>query len=64
MTGQAESAERTGKLVRVLREFEPADIPVSLVYPKQGQQALKLRAFLDFAGPRLQLDIHRKKLSG
>lgn len=54
---QVESAERVGDLVRVLREFEPADIPVSLVYPNQGQQALKLRAFLDFAAPRLQHSI-------
>jgi DNA-binding transcriptional LysR family regulator len=41
-------------LVRLLEAFEPAPMPVSLVYPGQRQVPLKLRAFLDFAAPRLR----------
>ena len=48
------NAERAGTLVRVLREFEPAAMPVHLVYPAGGQIPLKLRVFLDFATPRLR----------
>lgn len=52
---QIAAAERAGQLVRVLRDFEPPPAPVSLVYAGQGQLALKLRAFLDFAAPRLKM---------
>ena len=38
----------------VLPEFEPPPSPVSLVYPSQGRLPVKLRAFLDFAVPRLR----------
>jgi len=38
----------------VLSQFEPVPIPVSLVYAAQGLLPLKLRAFLDFAAPRLK----------
>jgi hypothetical protein len=38
----------------VLEEFEPAPWPVSLVYAGQGLLPLKVRAFLDFATPRLK----------
>ena len=51
---QAEAALRTGKLALVLEAFEPAPIPVSLVYSSQGRLPLKLRALLDFAAPRLR----------
>ena len=51
---QAEAALRTKKLVLVLEAFEPAPIPVSLVYSSQGRLPLKLRALLDFATPRLR----------
>jgi DNA-binding transcriptional LysR family regulator len=50
---QIEAARRAGKLSLALREFEPAPIPVSLVYAGQRHLPLKLRAFLDFAAPRL-----------
>ena len=43
------------KQLRVmLEEFEPPLRPLSLVYPSQRQVPLKLRAFLDFATPRLR----------
>jgi len=51
---QAEAALRTGTLRRVLRRFEPAPMPVSLVHAGQGLLPLKLRAFIDFAAPRLK----------
>jgi len=51
---QAASALRSRTLVRVLRRFEPAPSPVSLVRAGQGRLPLKLRAFLDVAAPRLK----------
>ena len=51
---QAEQARRSGLLTLLLEAFEPAPSPVSLVYPAQGLLPLKLRAFLDFATPRLR----------
>ena len=51
---QVADAVRRGALVLALREFEPAAAPVSLVYAGQGLLPLKLRAFLDFAAPRLK----------
>ncbi len=50
---QAAAAVRAGLLVPVLREFEAAATPVSLVYPSSRLVPQKLRAFLDWAGPRL-----------
>lgn len=44
--------ERT--LVKVLEDFEPAHLPVNLIYPSQRHVPLKLRAFLDFVTPRLR----------
>jgi DNA-binding transcriptional LysR family regulator len=43
-----------GQLRIVLERFEPPLRPLSLVYPSQRQMPLKLRAFLDFATPRLR----------
>ena len=51
---QVASAIQSGALVLALREFEPVAAPVSLVYAGQGLSPLKLRVFLDFAGPRLK----------
>ncbi len=51
---QIASARRGGQLQPVLAEFQPPAWPVSLVYAAQGQLPLKLRAFLDFAAPRLK----------
>jgi DNA-binding transcriptional LysR family regulator len=55
---QIASALRTGTLAVVLRDFEPAPWPLSLVYPGQGPLPLKLRAFIDFAAPRLKARLH------
>jgi DNA-binding transcriptional LysR family regulator len=51
---QVADAMRTGALLLALREFEPPPVPVSLVHAGQGRLALKLRAILDFAAPRLK----------
>lgn len=56
---QAASALRTGSLALILEPFEPAPWPVSLIYAKQGLLPLKLRAFLDFAVPRLKAQLAR-----
>jgi len=51
---QAAAAVREGKLRLVLEKFEPPPLPISLVHTGQLPVPLKLRAFLDFARPRLQ----------
>ncbi|RVC73663.1 LysR family transcriptional regulator [Mesorhizobium sp. M4A.F.Ca.ET.022.05.2.1] len=51
---QVAVAVRSGALQAVLREFEPPPWPVSLVHAGQGLLPVKLRAFLDFAAPRLK----------
>ncbi len=56
---QAANAIRAGKLVTVLQEFEPAPWPVSLVFAGQRLLPQKLRAFLDFAAPRLRAELSR-----
>lgn len=45
---------RSGALVPVLEDFAPDPIPVQLVYAAQGMLPVKLRAFLDWAVPRLR----------
>ena len=51
---QTDAAVRAGTLRVVLELFEPPPWPVSLVHPGQGLLPVKLRAFLDFAAPRLK----------
>jgi len=51
---QAAAAINAGTLVRILREFEPRPAPVHLVHAGQGLLPLKLRAFVEFAAPRLK----------
>ncbi|MDX8513224.1 LysR family transcriptional regulator [Mesorhizobium captivum] len=51
---QADAAVRAGTLRVVLEPFEPPPWPVSLVHAGQGLLPVKLRAFLDFAAPRLK----------
>lgn len=53
-TYQCAAGLARGALVRVLRTFEPAPVPVHLLYVKDGPLPLKLRTFLDHAGPRLR----------
>jgi DNA-binding transcriptional LysR family regulator len=51
---QAAESVKAGRLALVLDEFDRASSPVSLVYAGQRLLPLKLRAFLDFAAPRLK----------
>lgn len=51
---QIEQWKRGGRLQTALRGFEPPAMPASLVYTGQRRLPLKLRAFLDFATPRLR----------
>lgn len=50
---QAKSAIAEGRLLRILRDYEPNSRPVSLVYRSQQYLPVKVRAFIDFAVPRL-----------
>jgi DNA-binding transcriptional LysR family regulator len=50
---QAEQYVRAGELTIVLADFECAPTPVNLMYPSNRLLPLKLRAFIDFAAPRL-----------
>jgi len=56
---QVAAAEQAGTLDRVLRSFEPRATPVNLVYSGQPLAPQKLRAFLDFATPRLKSALAR-----
>lgn len=51
---QIAEAVRSGTLHPVLQAFEPEPWPVSLVHAGQGLLPVKLRAFLDFAAPRIR----------
>jgi DNA-binding transcriptional LysR family regulator len=54
MSYQAKSAVESGLLAPVLEAFELPPSPVHLVHLSLGVLPLKLRAFLDFAAPRLR----------
>ena len=47
-------AVKDGRLSLLLEEFEPPPPPVNIVYLGGGLLPLKVRAFLDFAAPRLK----------
>jgi len=51
---QVAEALADGRLVRVLQAFEGPPVPVHLVHAGQGRLPMRLRAFLDFAAPRLR----------
>lgn len=51
---QAAAAIAAGGLEILLADFEPQPSPIHLVYAEQGLLPLKLRAFVDFAAPRLR----------
>jgi DNA-binding transcriptional LysR family regulator len=54
-----ESALKAGTLTTLLDEFQPPAWPVSLVYMAGRFLPIKLRAFLDFAAPRLKARLHQ-----
>lgn len=51
---QAATELANGRLVKVLEAYEMAPLPVQLLHNPQPVLPLKLRAFIDFAAPRLQ----------
>jgi DNA-binding transcriptional LysR family regulator len=51
---QIAEAVKAGRLQIVLRKFEPAPLPVSLLYVRESRITAKLRAFIDYAAPRLR----------
>lgn len=51
---QTARAVADGRLLLALEAFEPMPLPVNLVYAGGRLLPLKLRAFLDFAGPALR----------
>lgn len=54
---QVDEAVRRGRLVTVLTDDTPEPLPLHLVHAPQALIPLKLRAFLDFAKPRLRAQI-------
>ena len=54
---QAAGAIREGQLVSLLRGYNPEPLPVHLVHTGPSLVPLKMRAFLDFAGPRLKASL-------
>lgn len=51
---QVADALRSGALVRVLEDYQTPTMPVHLIYVRQGLLPLKVRAFLDWATPKLR----------
>ncbi|TPQ52012.1 LysR family transcriptional regulator [Prosthecomicrobium hirschii] len=51
---QIADALREGRLTLLLEGFEPPPLPVHLIYPEARLVAAKVRAFVDFAVPRLR----------
>lgn len=51
---QVADAVEAGKLIVVLKKFESEPAPISLVYVQERRLTAKLRAFLDFATPKLR----------
>lgn len=54
---QVSRAIAEGALQPLMRDFEPPPFPVHLVYPSGRRIPQKLRAFLDFAIPRLKAEL-------
>jgi DNA-binding transcriptional LysR family regulator len=44
----------TGKLKRVLVGFEPAPLPIHMLYPSARRLSSNVRALVDWAVPRLR----------
>lgn len=56
---QVEEAIARGSLIAVLEDFRTAPVPVHLLHGGQSIMPLKLRAFMDFASPRLHDRLQR-----
>ncbi len=56
---QIEQELRAGHLVLLLEAFEPPKLPVHLIVPEGRLAIAKVRAFVDFATPRLRAEFAR-----
>lgn len=56
-------AIREGRLVPVLNAFRPPPVPVNLIYAQRRIVAPKIRAFIDFAAPRLSAALSEARFS-
>ena len=59
---QIEAAYRDKLLDVILEEYEPNPLPVNMVFSRQGALPLKLRAFIDFAKPRIKDALNQRTL--
>jgi DNA-binding transcriptional LysR family regulator len=59
---QLQAAHEGGVLTTLLDDFQPAPLPVSLVYAANQFLPIKVRAFLDFVTPRLKRVFAESKL--
>ncbi|RUL97183.1 LysR family transcriptional regulator [Rhizobium chutanense] len=50
----------SGALVSILRDFDGQTQPIHIVYARQGLLALKIRAFVDWALPRLRASFQQE----
>lgn len=51
---QVQSSIESGELKRVLREFEPASLPIQVIHPHTRLLSANVRAFVDWTVPRLR----------
>lgn len=51
---QVQAAVRAGRLKPLLRKYETDPLPVSILYPHARLMSARVRAFIDFAAPRLR----------
>jgi DNA-binding transcriptional LysR family regulator len=51
---QVQALLDSGKLKRVLGEYEPASLPIQVIYPHGRLPSSNVRAFVDWAVPRLR----------
>lgn len=61
---QCAEALGQGSLKLILQDYEPPPLPVHLIHAGRGTLPLKMRAFLDFATPRLKQQLHRISQAG
>ncbi len=57
---QVAEAVESGRLDIVLKPFEPEPMPVSVIHVQERRPTAKLRAFIDFATPRLREGLYAK----
>lgn len=63
---QVREALAAGSLQRILQDFEPASIPVQVVYPHSRLLSTRVRSFVDWTVPRLRqrLTVERDPSAG